>query len=1451
MAGIGARKPESWSEPQLSGQFQTAIGSSIVEQIVSGHTPADVLRELVQNEFDAHGREIIVAFGPDHLNVTGSGKPVDRAGWQRLSVILGTGIVIGANADGREVYPKENGIGSKNLGLRTVFLFGDRIYLRSAGKMAVLDLKTAGTLMTSDPPSRGRQGVSIDVPYRKNRFEKLEPFTVEREQAALDVMAAEMPYTLIKLALPRGQRSLNNLIVTADRPKRRIHWRQEAKIFRCRTKGVRGTRRHVRLIDTADDRSASTVRLMEIEFQRRVPIPEEYSGMKFANYFRSPQAHCRVGISIPVKRDRVDFSQLGRFYYPLASRAATTGSIVSVNAPFEMDGERQSPIDSLWNKWLIEQAVALTMDVLRDDLLQLFGADAYLALRPQGQARPDWFAASLTKALRGTDCWLSRASTKDKRDYRRANDVVVPEDPKLDGFLSEERYLDRPFAAAPDVRKMAQDSRARPFTVNSLVRLRCAGEDCHSLKTKVSDQANYFYRNYEAALRQPDRQIKMAATLTDVSRRLSSQNRDDLKYSRSTLAADGSLRRAADLFAVDTSIEQASLAQPWERLDPRLLGTVIAKLAKPFSIHHWVLQVSSRIKDGTADEDERESFYRYILGQGATLSARTFALLRRVPVIRDHRGDWVQPSELVSRRTPGFATLEPILSAPAPELEAQKALLARFAPARAIRSEHLIAFAKYVADYPKHAEAFETVLMRSRKLLTPRLVAQLHEISFLLSATGELAAPKDLHLRTPENLTCLDAEDGLVPDRNSQLYRALKCIEAPSSARLLTVIARRRDEGKPPRRPELFYQALVAALQRERVARGSHSASEILWVNRAYHAPNEVLVGNTIPRWFSNMLPVVRAPETLVSVYSILGAHAAPTDAHWRQFFIEFSDRYGDKVLSRTSEEWRSLVLAYRSRGPSGVPEGTSSAARFLLGRSGTLHNLADLRDGRFLEDDFPELSEAAQIDGADLAFAEVTDSTRDFLLALRLQRLSVICEPRPPQIVGDRPPPLWFRDDHRARLIERLRHPLFAKALVALGRVEARPGISIKLSLESGVKSRLDRIETIVFAQDIRRTYEVRDAEITISVEEAVAGNQFVVVGATSLNDLNNLLAYALAELLGAVRIDGKRALSLAILPLLQCRNTDEMMTFLRRQGIAGWYFTPSESEEEPTFSGEPVDTADVVEGVVRQITVGLEIGGGSGSDAGSILINQPTLVVTSENGAVSTDADEPLPPIEDVELTVTAFDASWSPPQPNAQTGGRTRAWQPRSTRQAERDREVGRRGEEVVYRYELDRLRRAGCVRPEDVVIWTSDHDPGADHDIRSIAEDGKSLWIEVKSTTGQDGFFEWPKNEFQKALREGDHYELWRVYEATSERPTAKRFPDPVHLVREGKLRVDLGTLRAVIQPMGAGAETSTDGNPPPITRDTKTGPMASTPSSQYPRTSLLPLRRRHLADPSDT
>lgn len=118
-----------------------------------------------------------------------------------------------------------------------------------------------------------------------------------------------------------------------------------------------------------------------------------------------------------------------------------------------------------------------------------------------------------------------------------------------------------------------------------------------------------------------------------------------------------------------------------------------------------------------------------------------------------------------------------------------------------------------------------------------------------------------------------------------------------------------------------------------------------------------------------------------------------------------------------------------------------------------------------------------------------------------------------------------------------------------------------------------------------------------------------------------------------------------------------------------------------------------------------------------------------------------------------------------------------------------------------FEIDRLRAAGHPDPEKLAVWTSRSDPGADHDILSVAADGKPLWIEVKSTTGTDGRFDWPRAEFEKALREGDHFELWRVYEAHTESPTVKVFRDPASLLRTSALRLELATLRAFVEGKG--------------------------------------------------
>ena len=119
-------------------EWSYQIGTSLIAEFAAGHRPSDVLREVVQNEYDAGGRELTLRFGAGALLIQGSGKTIDRSGWNRLAVMLGTGRVAGTDAT---VESKVNGIGSKNFGMRSLFLFGDSIYVRSGGLETVLDTR--------------------------------------------------------------------------------------------------------------------------------------------------------------------------------------------------------------------------------------------------------------------------------------------------------------------------------------------------------------------------------------------------------------------------------------------------------------------------------------------------------------------------------------------------------------------------------------------------------------------------------------------------------------------------------------------------------------------------------------------------------------------------------------------------------------------------------------------------------------------------------------------------------------------------------------------------------------------------------------------------------------------------------------------------------------------------------------------------------------------------------------------------------------------------------------------------------------------------------------------------------------------------------------------------------------------------------------------------------------
>jgi len=175
-------------------------------------------------------------------------------------------------------------------------------------------------------------------------------------------------------------------------------------------------------------------------------------------------------------------------------------------------------------------------------------------------------------------------------------------------------------------------------------------------------------------------------------------------------------------------------------------------------------------------------------------------------------------------------------------------------------------------------------------------------------------------------------------------------------------------------------------------------------------------------------------------------------------------------------------------------------------------------------------------------------------------------------------------------------------------------------------------------------------------------------------------------------------------------------------------------------------------------------------------------------------------LPPLRDVDL-VEITPGDWSAPDRAARlTRGPSAGLAPRTPAEVADDCEVGARGEELVYFAEVKRV--AGLGYPPCRVIWTSKANPTADHDIRSISDDGGDLWLEVKSTTGRHGRFDWSRAEFERALQARARYVLCRVYEADSKRPTVVRIADPIGQLSLGRMRLDISNLSAEVAPLSA-------------------------------------------------
>lgn len=1357
------------------------VGESVLEQFAMSHTPSDILRELVQNEYDAEGHALDINFGRDRLVITGTGNPIDSAGWKRLQVMLGTGRV--QNLD-TYVEPKESSIGSKNFGLRSLFTVGDEIWVTSGGKWSVLHCGRGALYPPRDGRDSPRRGVRIDVPYRQSAMGALEPFTPERRSAWVRQIADSVAETLIKLAYPERSRSLRRAVLRID-GEALVTWTQRAETVPIPVRGVQLVRR--RAVQESHGHRESMV---ELEYQARIQIPKSHRQKDFPSYFRSSRNRVWIAASIRLHRGRPDTNATGLVFYPLGAPLARTGNLVSLNAPFEMDNNRAnivSPLTSSWNEWLVQELVALTVRLLTADWYGRFGAGAYLALeareRESGNELTEAYADAVIDHLRSASVWATRRRNRGKIRFVAADDLVQPDILEFDGLLDHEDYLDAKLATNDRVNRLASKCGVKRFGPDSLVRLRCAGHDASSLRTRPSDQGNWFFRDFDRVIRRLRKQVAFARALDKIQ--LTSNHKADLLNSRTTLAADGSLGALSDpLYMVSPDAWKACPLPLSQRLHPDLAKfRSLRKLAKKFDMTPWIKDTARRIQKHQVSDEERLALMNIILARGGKFDAVTRNLLRRSPVLLDHRRHWVEPRKITLRRAKGARSLSRVLSFPARSYANDSELNQHLSFRTEVDGEDLVRLAECVSTHPGMASKFEASLHQYRDLIRPRQWQRLSEIACLKSSRGTLQAPQDLYIKTRAVVDVLGDCASYVGGRHRALKVRMGCNVLPRSVDIVGVIAHNRHHNRLT--SEKLYVALVEALQREGRSVRSYADAAIVWTMRGYVSPTETLVWSRDPELFSGAVAVacprsVKAADALKA----LGCRVRPTATDWGQLISSISRSVSPDVVVDTFDKSR-LLRAYAEL-QDGIPEDVSLGRQpFVLGRDGRLHH-----PSRTFIDDYPELAEAL---GERVSIAEdFSQAALQFYGSCGIRRLreaAVLLQ----SFIGDlRNEPNRIGATKTKRQLD---SNIFRSALLALinREITDRPGLAVAPLPTSA----LPTLQSLVFVDDISHNYQLGEVSVAIGAHHHWEGTTLYVVSPESRTEFRDSVSYALAEAVTASSRSAQMIVS-AIYRLLECNTTDDIDDFLARRGISWQANLPFEVwEGDSETSQERLDTKHDGESIAEQISESLTTNLMSRADRADSSPSSPS------PNTLTTDPDpkrRELPPMSEVEIQEAALTGTHISTE-TLGSGGNAGGGNS-SRRDPDWDQILGERGEEIVYLRELERVRGAGIKSPDSLVTWVSRDDATADHDILSVAEDGSPLWIEVKSTSGVDGNFDWSESEVAKAMRERERYILCRVYRVSSVEPLVKRFPDPLSMVESGRMRLVLGSVRARVEPAEA-------------------------------------------------
>ncbi len=1365
--------------------FKYRVGNSVLTEFVKSHDAAAVFKELVQNEYDAGGSKLEVTFGKTVLTIRGNGTPIDKKGWNRLSLVLGTGLV---GEEDEEVEAKKNGIGSKNFGMRSLFLFGDSIFIQSGGRRSVIDyLRGAVASPLADPETAKSKGVTISVPFREQATSELKAFTKDDEVEVMNLLARSIPQTLIKLGEVKSRKNLREVIVTSERLSRVLSWKQATKQL---PKAPKGYRLMIRKGTMSDTDSEKKKRVEELEWQRLVEIPPHYSRSNFPGYFCERGNRLKIGLSVSTKNGRLNQKfEGGIIYYPLGVTNAYTGNQLSINAPFEMDADRSQIIDpsiSDLNGWIIDVASEMTIELLSKDWFDRFGPGAYSAVDMPGRSTVPKYSDLVEQSLKMNECWPSRKYLGKSKSlsFKKASDLNVAEGAHLDGFLDDEELLHNSLSKNSRIREVALQYGVQRFTLNSLVRLRCAGEDSSVLNTKAHDgERSYYFTDFPNGWNDVVRQVNCVDALNASSKHLSNSSREDLKTAPTTLNAALSLSPSLDLYRVPLEIAAICPVAPSQRLHPEIAHSKI--LGHPWTnkaLAKWIQEICQRAIDGETTDPELQAIYKYVLSVDGRLPQNAKRAVMNAPVIRDSKNNWVCPKEITLRNAKGARSFGPALFFPHNDYSKNAVLLRTLHVKHKITSEDIIRFAYLASQGPELSRKFEDALKRNVNLITRKVVTELQDISFLICTDGELRSPSDVYLNNPDLLACV-GPDANYPEGSSRgLYKKLGCRSEP---RLKDILVYLNELISLVQRPDMerMYPALVESLKRERGAQNldCFKDQKILWVSDRFSKPVDTLTGAVPNKMFPLALPCTGAISSKVSESFIkLGAHSRPTEYHWSKLLVWIGGKYFEhpKPLDQKLRKVvRQTYLNFMDK-----PE-LPAGLYWLLDDKGHLNSKVKIRQKTFLIDDDFNMSKQIRSLTSSVCFADTEVSrTIHFYHRLNVQRLSQ-ARRLVEVIIGEAcKDPHWFHSD---LYLERLTRDSFSEALELLVDQDLKQNSALSNRIPK-FKRQLSLIKEIKFVEHINVHYKVGSLNVHVPTRANWQDEIIFITPVKSRNDLYASLASCMSEKF-TNNMDYQRRLADSLYRLIDSNNMRDIKRYLEMQGI-DWNFTHDDEDDE--------DINGLVEMALVENIVSTN---GHGNDVIVANASQSDGVDEFDTDSKEDEASDPLPSIDEVDPKLLNPTSGWAPPSRSKSSSKKRSGNFSRTGRQnSERDNEIGDRGEEIVYRLEIERVRILGI--PEDKVIWVSKDNPTADHDICSIDDDGKTLFIEVKSTSGDGGQFYWSKAEFNKALRDRKRYILYRVYNAGSKNPTIRPFRDPVALLRKGAIRLDFESLRAEIEPL---------------------------------------------------